>query len=180
LTYDRRRLIAFGIGGILLASALILAVQLMPLSQYRTGVLLLEIKDARPDRKPTSLSITHRQCDGSQRGRRHDTWITFSLNPNRTYDLVQLENETAIIGANKMPVGNYTQIRMHILSAIATINGSIETLTVPSDYIKIPLRFGIQDSNTTIILLDITYNSVQVSASHNLRPVILATLQEQP
>jgi len=184
MAYDTMKLTVCGAIGLLIATSIILAVQLVPMPfmpTENTGVLVLKITDAPPFMKPTSLNITidsimvHREGDGNE------TWITFDLNGNKTFDLVELENVTDLIGADELPVGNYTMIRMHISGATANVNEEegVE-LTVPSEYIKIAVRFSIKDDQTTTILLDITYDSVVVAAHHHLSPIVHPIVEKQP
>jgi len=183
MAYDMRNLTVCGAIGLLIATSIILAVQLVPfMPTEKTGILVLKITDAPPFMKPTSLNITIDSIMIHQEGDANETWITFDLNGNQTFNLVELENNvTDLIGANELPDGNYTMIKMHISKAIADVNGEegVE-LTVPSEYIKIAIRFTIKDGETTIILLDITYDSVVVAAHHHLSPVVHPIVQKQP
>jgi hypothetical protein len=179
-----RRLVIYGAITLLVAAFIIMAAQftLRPsMPAEKTGILALKITDSPPFTKPTSLNITIDSIMVHKEGSSNETWTTFPLDGNRTFDLVKLENVTDLIGASKLPVGNYTMIKMHVSRAVANLKGEegVE-LTVPSDYLKIPVRFTIKDDKTTIIVLDFTYDSVGVSTHHNLSPVVHATAEKQP
>ena len=185
MAYDSKRLAVYGATGLLIATSIILGVQLIPIPSIptaETGVLLLKITDAPPFMKPTSLNITIDSIMIHQEGEGNETWLIFNLDENQTYDLVELENATDLIGANQLEAGNYTMIKMHVTEATADFeNGESDVkLTVPSGYIKIPVRFAIVEEETTSIILDITYNSTVVAAHHHLRPVVIPIVEKQP
>ena len=182
MAYDSKKLVVHGATGLLVAVFIILSMQFMPfVATAETGVLVLKITDAPPFMQPTSLNITIDSILVHKAGDDNETWIAFDLDGNQTFDLVALGNVTDLIGANELPVGNYTMIKVHISRAIADFNEEkgVE-LTVPSEYIKIPVSFTIKDDVATIILLDITYDSVVVSAGHRLSPVVHPTVEKQP
>lgn len=186
MAYDSRKLGTYGSAGFLVATLIIVAVQLTPMPKpfiptEETGVLVLRITDAPPFTKPESLNITIDSIMIHRKGGGNETWVTFDLNENKTFDLVELENVTDLIGANELPVGNYTMIKMHVSNAIADFKEEKDVeLKVPSDHIKIPIRFTIESDETTIILIDISYDSVAVSAHYNLRPVVKPLIEQQP
>lgn len=186
MAYDSKKLAAYGAMGLLIAAFIVLGVQLVPMPMpsvptTKTGVLVLKITDAPPFMKPTSLNITIDSIMIHQEGGGNETWLTFELDDNQTFDLVELENMTDLIGADQFPAGNYTMIKIHILNATADLEGeSVVELTVPTGYIKIPVRFEIVDGETTSIILDITYDSTVVAAHHHLRPVVKPIVEKQP
>jgi hypothetical protein len=77
-----------------------------------------------------------------------------------------------MLGSTKVPAGNYSVIRFTVSSAVATISGKNVTLKVPSGKIKVPLNFQIKAGATTTVVLDITADMTNISASGNLRPVV--------
>lgn len=98
---------------------------------------------------------------------------TVSYNVNSTlFDLLSLANVTKILGSNSIPAGNYTMVRFTVTSAVATIADSNVTLNVPSGELKVPVHFQIRSGETTKIILDVTADMTNISAAHNLRPVV--------
>jgi len=181
MAYNTRKLAAYATTGLIMATFAILAVQILPLTPTeKTGVLALKITDAPPFMQPTSLNVTIDSIMVHREGFGNETWVTFELDGNSTFDLVSLVNVTDLLGADELPVGNYTQIRMHILDATVSFSEEPEELTVPSDYIYISVNFTIKEHETTIILLDINYDSVVVAAHHHLSPVVHPIVEQQP
>jgi hypothetical protein len=88
-----------------------------------------------------------------------------------SFDLLSLVNVTMLLGTSQVPVGNYTMIRFNITSAVATIGGTNSSLTVPSGQVKVPLLFSVSAGKTTTVVLDVTADMTNISASGNLRPV---------
>jgi len=81
------------------------------------------------------------------------------------------------LSLTQIPVGNYTKLRLSILTANATYaNGENQTLRVPSDKIDVIVHFEIQPGETTMLLLDMQGDWVAISHSGNLRPVLKATV----
>ena len=183
MAYELKKTLIYGAVGIIIATSIIMAVQFMPipLEAAETGILLLKITDDPPFTKPTSLNITIDSIMVHQDGDGNETWSTFDIDGNLTYDLVELETAVEVLGAQELSIGDYDQIRMHVIEATADLPGEegVE-LRVPSEYIKINVKFSIKEGKTTLILLDVTYDSVQVSAHHNLRPVVHPTVEKQP
>ena len=99
-----------------------------------------------------TTAIIDQETETNQSG-----WITI-VNETQTFDLLALQNISALLGEKNLTVGKYTQIRLTVASAIITINvnGSIEehTLKVPSDDIKLNHPFTISENTTTVLILD--------------------------
>ena len=91
---------------------------------------------------------------------------------SRQFDLLALVNVTQILGTDKVPSGNYSMIRFDITSAVATIGGANVTLTVPSGQVKVPISLQVKAGATTAVVLDVTADMTNISASNNLRPVV--------
>jgi Domain of unknown function (DUF4382) len=88
------------------------------------------------------------------------------------FDLLSLVNVTKMMGNVNVPAGNYSMIRFTIVSAVATIGNTNVTLNVPSGQVKVPIPFQVKSEKTTTIVLDITADQTEISASNNLRPVV--------
>lgn len=112
------------------------------------------------------LTISNIQMQGAG-----NTTTSYSSSSSQ-FDLLSLVNVTKMLGSTKLSAGNYTMIRFDVTSAVATISGVNKTLTVPSGEIKVPLHFQIKSGSTTTVVLDITVDMTNVSASGNLRPVV--------
>lgn len=112
------------------------------------------------------LTMTDVQLDGPG-----NTSVNFRVN-STSFDLLSLLNVTKMMGSNSVPAGNYTMIRFTITSATATIAGSNVTLKVPSGQVKLPLSFQVSSGKTTTVVVDVTADMTNISASGNLRPVV--------
>ncbi len=84
-------------------------------------------------------------------------WLTI-VNESQTFDLLALQNVSALLGEKNLTAGKYTQIRLTVVSANITINrsGTIEhhAMKVPSDKIKLIHPFTILKNETTVLTLD--------------------------
>ena len=124
--------------------------------QQGTGTLVLQITDAPGDLNITSVIITissvevHRGSAGT-----NDTgeWYTV-VEEQRTYDLIAIKDIKEFLGSANLTSGIYTQIRLHVAEAYATIDDINYTLIVPSESIKLVSGFWINESRTTTLTLD--------------------------
>lgn len=132
-----------------------------------TGTLVVGMTDS-PIGNVTHVYLTI--TDVTLQGDGNST-VSYSVNSTQ-FDLLSLTNVTKMFGSNSVPAGNYTMIRFTVTSAVATIAGSNVTLTVPSGEVKVPLHFQVQSGKTTTLVLDVTADMTNISASHNFRPVV--------
>ncbi len=143
----------------------------MLLTSRPTGKLVIGVTDS-----PINSDVTHIYLTISDIKLQGDGNSTVSYKINATtFDLIQLDNVTKMLGNNSIPVGNYTMIRFTVVSAKATISGVNVSLTVPSGEIKVPLtdqQLQVKSGMTTTVVIDITANSTNISASKNLSPVV--------
>lgn len=131
-----------------------------------TGTLTVQVKDATSNVSNLYLTISNVELQGS--GNSTTTFKTVTI----TFDLLAFVNVTRILENDSVLVGNYTMIRFTIVSAVATIDGVNESLTVPSTHVRVPTQFQVTSGKTTTIVLEINPGWINISASRNLRPVV--------
>jgi Domain of unknown function (DUF4382) len=175
---SRRNVLTFGTVGILLATVLIVVVTLGPtLLIAKAGTIDIKVTDA-PVQDLSSLNITVDQFEVHQQ--ETDQWINVTLTGGQvTFDLVTLRNVTQDAAIDQIPPGNYTKIRMHILSAVAQINGGdVITVRFPPNKLDIIVHFEVQEGQTTSIILDIQVDTIRIANNpqNNVTPVIKATV----
>jgi hypothetical protein len=140
------------------------------------GTLTVSIKDA-----PVQLSKLDVTIDSIEVQNENSGWIKLPFlqgTQNVTFDLLTLQNITKDLTTTQLPAGNYSKMRLQVLDANATFTGSEEAvpLKVPSGKIDIIIKFEIKEGATTNVLIDMTADWVAISNSHNLRPVLKATV----
>jgi hypothetical protein len=104
------------------------------------GTLTVKVMDA-----PTELAHLNITIDSLsiQKADGNETWINLELIDGEPiyFDLLALQNVTLTLSRTEIPTGNYTKIRMHVLTANATYtDGSTANLRVPSSKIDIHLK----------------------------------------
>ncbi len=164
------------IGGIALAGFQIPALTLPGFSNK--GRLTIQIMDKPANLTHLNLTIDslsiHRASD------ENDTWINLTLLGGKPvyFDLLALQNVTLTLSDTAIPAGNYTMIKMHVLTANATYaNGDTEPLRVPSENMKIILQPQlIMTSGGALTLLIDIEPEINISHSLNLRPVVKAVV----
>jgi len=175
---SRRNVLTFGAVGILLATVLIVVVTVGPtILLAKAGTIDIKVTDA-PVQDLSSLNITVDQFEVHQR--ETDQWMNVSITGGQvTFDLVRLRNITQDAAIGQIPPGNYTMIKMHVLSAVAQINGGeVITVTFPPNKLLIQVHFEVEEGQTTSIILDMQVDTIKIAANpqHNVSPVIKPTV----
>ncbi len=142
------------------------------------GTLLVKLTDAPVNL--THLNVTIGSVEAQRIEGANETWekLSFIDNKSSVYvDILSLQNVTMDLSLSSIPVGNYTKLRLSILTANATYaTGENQTLRVPSDKIDVIVHFEIKPGETSMLLLDMQGDFVAISQSGNLRPVLKATV----
>lgn len=180
---SRRSILTFAVAGILIGTVLIAVGTLGPTVIFpaifpaKAGTLSIKVTDA-PVHDLSSLNITVDNIEAHQQ--ETDQWVNVTITKGQvTFDLVKLRNITQDAATDQIPLGNYTKIRMHILSAIAQINGGdVITVRFPPDKVDIIVHFEVKAGQTTSIILDIQVDTIKIAENprHNATPVIKATI----
>jgi len=180
---SQRHIITYALAGILIATVLIAVGTLGPTRIFpaifpaKAGTLDIKVTDA-PVQDLSSLNITIDSFEIHQKG--SDEWINVTINTGQvTFDLVKLINTTQDAALDEISPGNYTKIRMHILSAVAQINGSdVITVRFPPEKLDLMIHFEVKAGETTTVIIDIQVDTVKIAENpeHNATPVLKATV----
>lgn len=142
------------------------------------GVLTIQVMD-----KPVELKHLNVTIDWARIQSDDDSWVNLTLKTEPFYfDLLALQNVSETLSQTEIPAGNYSMIQLHVLTANATyLDGSTAELTVPSDVIKVLLKphMNLESGGQVTVLIDLQpddLNSIAISHSLNLRPVIKAVI----
>ena len=142
------------------------------------GVLTIQIMD-----KPVELDHLNMTIAWVKIQDEDENYHNLTLKSEPFYfDLIALQNVSETLSETEIPAGNCTKIWMHVLTANATYpDGSVADLRVPSYTIKVLLkpRLSLDDSGQITVLIDLQpedLNSIAISQSLNLRPVIKAVV----
>lgn len=153
----KKQLLMIAIIGALLSTAVFSGC----VQQSGTGQLVMKITDD-PDLNITKANVTftevrvHLGLFGNQSENETNGtagWYTV-VNETQTFDLIALENVTAIFGSANLSAGWYTQIRLIVQSAVITIDGVEHNCTIPSHELKLIRPFRISENETTTLILD--------------------------
>lgn len=123
------------------------------LKPSETGTLVLQITDA-PAMNIEKAEITISAIAVHTAGAGNETGWTTVVPEAKTFDLIAIKGIKELLGSKELTPGKYTQIRLSIDSAKATINGTEYTLDVPSDNIKLVNEFDIVAGQETMLTLD--------------------------
>jgi len=140
-----------------------------------TGTLVVSITDA-----PVDLSKLEVTIDSLEVQSQSDSWTDIPFIDgvqSVRVDLLSLQSISQDLSTTQLPAGNYTKIRLHVRDATATYeDGTTDNLNVPSDKIDVIIHFEIEEKATTNVLIDMSADTASISNSHNLKPVLKATV----
>ena len=177
----------FGVAGVLIAIVIIAGfVAVNDFIRPVNGTLTIEIMD-----KPVELTHLNMTIDWAKIKDEDGNWYNLTIqNPDEDgtfyFDLLALQNVSETLSVTEIPEANYTAIWIHVLNANATYpDESTADLNVPSDVIKVLLKphLSLKGGGQVTVLIDLQpddLNAIAISHTLNLRPVIKATVPEQP
>jgi hypothetical protein len=124
--------------------------------RHGTGKLVMQLTDA-PGLNITeaivNISKVRVHYAGWDQNDTNGTWVNVS-NVTQTFDLIQLQNATDVLGEINLTAGWYTQIRLTVDKALVTIDGIQYDLKIPSKNVKLITPFLVQDNETLTLTLD--------------------------
>jgi len=163
----------FAIMGLLIGCSQDSDSELNPETEPGNGYVVLKLTDAPfPADLVAEANITvdwiqmlrydgENEEDGQEISESDSTHILFELEDTLTFNLINLKNgETAILGEQEVPVGNYDEIRLHVVDAgIVLTDGTEYDLKVPSGdasglKIKLDPYLSVDDGSYAEVLLD--------------------------
>jgi len=167
MAYGTRKILIYGVIGILAATILSSSILMLPNLfvnvNARTGTLVVKVTDAPvPYLLDLSLTISSVEVLDSTGG-----WIPLTVSGGtNTFDLLKLENEAIDLAIGKILVGDYSKIRLKIDTASATLSdGSPIDLNVPPGHIDLQVKFEIKEGKTTGLIVDIIADKAQIAES---------------
>ncbi len=205
MAYSGKRIAVFGVIGLIMAASIIFTIQVLPLPEspfipdpqtpdpqtpdpevpdgstpevpmaHAGGVLVLKVIDA-PAKELQNLflridnAIVHRAGNGS--------WLNLPVIATEPFDLLTLnEASPLMLAVAALPTGNYTEIRLHVNNANATIDGLNQSLRVVANgWLKVKVHFTIAETAVTIATVDIQVNPKPIVNAHILHPVVKADI----
>jgi hypothetical protein len=147
-------------------------------TEATTGLLEIMLTDAPPDLNVEKALVTISSVEVHRAGGDDDDkgWITV-VAAAQIFDLIAVKDAEAFLGSAELASGKYTQVRLHVEKAMATIDGTEYELQVPSEKIKLNHPFTIEPGSTTKLTLDFdAQKSIhQAGKKYMLKPTIKVT-----
>lgn len=140
------------------------------------GTLRVFLADS-PDPTITSVEIDVSSVEAHLDG----NWVTLTTSP-KTYDLMELVHDAAVMAAVSVPPGTYTQVRFIVSECRVTDSEGTHIAKIPSGLqtgIKVNLNFTVDPGLITGILLDFNVErslNKLGNGNYQLQPVIPATI----
>jgi hypothetical protein len=177
----------FGVAGVLIAIVIIAGfVAINDFIRPVKGTLTIEIMD-----KPVELKHLNMTIDWAKIKDEDGNWFNLTIkDPGEDgafyFDLLALQNVSETLSVTEIPEANYTAIWIHVLTANATYpDESTADLNITSDVIKVLLKpeLSLEGGGQVTVLIDLQpedLDTIAISQSLNLRPVIKAIVPPQP
>jgi hypothetical protein len=154
-------------------------------SDAKNGTLEIRVTDAPPEYDIATIDITfskvevHTAGDGEE----NDGWIDITIVDGQ-FDLLQLQaaDLEALLAAEEVTSGKYTQLRVIVDTITVTLNvdGEPPEIVLPSGELKFNQPFEVTAEDTTTILLDFDAAESLVSTGAGkliFQPVVQLTIQ---
>ena len=179
MAYEKKNTIIGAVAGISIAALIIsglLWAGLVPsLPTEEKGFLVIKVKD-----DPVALQELWLQIDEvrvHRKGYGNKTWTNITvIDKEEPFDLLLLHNVSRVLAAGELPVGNYTEIRFHVVNAWAnTTQEDYKPLNITTPWVMVKQSFfTIKVAPVTTIIIDITVNEQPIIQAGKLIPVAKA------
>jgi hypothetical protein len=195
-----RKMVYYGLLGLLIAGSTIAAFQVSPIQIFpKDGILSVYLSDI-PDiqgnqvipfgpllspisqnpQKPSvtllSLNVTIDSVTIHKNGDSNDLGKTLST--KFTFDVLRPFNVSKLIATAEIPVENVTMVSLHVSSATAAVQGQgLQLVKVPSDELKIPVSPAVHikaQMNSGIVISGTAHIVFQGNGNITLTPVLQA------
>ncbi len=186
-----KKLLEYGLVGLVIATGVIAGVQLRPSSLLPSnGIVQLLITDdpltvtcPHPQASVTftSLMVNISSVEVHRSGALNLTseWITL-INSPQTIDILKLKNATQLLGSKSLPEGTITSIRLNVTSVVAHTSSGSVSLRVPSGTLRASLGpvGEVRSGMTTSVVADVQPHIVcEGNGTIRVTPVLTATVR---
>jgi hypothetical protein len=187
LSKDQQSLATFAAGGFLIAAILIFSLVALPelfpavYPQLRYGTVEAKVVSTSGGLvgPPTvmDMEVTITSMSFHRVGVGEGAWIVLRDAPV-VVNPMELAQTPLTLEA-KMPIGDYNLVRLTLGEVKATILGQNVTLKVPTQDLKIPTAFRVNEGKRAVLTVDLSFAEAAVEFSQRFDPYILVTV-EQP
>jgi hypothetical protein len=175
--------------GFLVAVTIIVAVFAsgitLPSQKVSTGRLTVLLMDSPVELEKLLITITDLEVHQvGQEEAEGEGWITLIEDEEITFDLLEYrDGKTLNLASVVIAAATYNKIRMYVSEANAFYPEAPENpvpLRVPPGKIDVITEFELEEGGTRIVTIDMEPDWVAISKSNNLRPVLKASISEEP
>jgi hypothetical protein len=182
MAYNLTRVALFGVIGLIVAASIILAVQYIPMLEEPPipeagGILILKVTDAPAEELEELFLLIDKVLVHKAGG--GEPWKNVSVVEAEPFDLLLLEDTSIILAVGELPTGNYTEIRLHVDNANATIDGDegLPLNVVANGWLMVKVHFTIEEAPVTSVTVDIEVNPEPIVNARILHPVVKADVE---
>jgi hypothetical protein len=154
----------------------------IPVVQAKS-LLVIKVKDAPAELQELFIEIdevrVHRvlEEEGGE-----SPWLNVAVHQTDPFDLLLLEDFAIVLATSELPVGEYTEIRLHVQSAYANISDQEELVplrVVANGWLMVKANFTLEEKNVTTVVVDIQVNETPIIRAKILHPVVKATVEAE-
>jgi hypothetical protein len=154
----------------------------LPVVQAKS-LLVIKVKDAPAELQELFIEIdevrVHRVLEEEDG---ESPWLNVTVHQTDPFDLLLLEDFAIVLATSELPVGEYTEIRLHVQSAYANISDQEELVplrVVANGWLMVKANFTLGEKNVTTVVVDIQVNETPIIRAKILHPVVKATVEAE-
>jgi len=149
------------------------------------GTLTVLLIDAPVELDQLNVTVTQLEVHKVGEGDADGEWIPLMEEEEEiTFNLLYYqEGRTLQLASEELDSGNFSKIRMFVSEANASYIDATATpipLKVPSDKIDVIVKFEIKEDENVIVTIDMEADWIAINRNNMLRPVLKATVTEDP
>ena len=181
MAYEKKNTLIGAVAGIsiaaLIISGILWAGVVPSLPTEEKGFLVIKVKD-----DPVALQELWLQIDEvrvHRKGYGNKTWTNITVIQEEAFDLLSLSNASLVLAVGDLPVGNYTEIRFHVVDAWAnTTQEDHKPLNITTPWVMVKQSFfTIKVAPVTEVMIEITVNEQPIINAGKLIPVAKAEVE---
>lgn len=146
------------------------------------GTVEVRVTDAPPP-GVTAVLVTTKSVQVHRAGAGEEVGWETVISAETTFDLVAVTGLEKVLGSNPVAAGDYTQVRLEIVSVMLKMDNQDVSATVPSDRLKVVGGFTVEEGGTTALTLDFDADKSVVITGQGraqFKPVVKLLVTKRP
>jgi hypothetical protein len=184
---ERASVVTFATAGLLIASILVFSLvalpELMPtvypqLRHGTVGILSMSTSGKLVGPEISDMEVTVNSISIHRVGVGEGAWITALDTPTIVDPMGITETPVALVEA-KVPIGDYSLVKLAFGEATKTVRGHNVTLKTPAQELKVSTFFTIREGGRSNLIIDLSFDEGALMVAQRFDPYVTVTV-EQP